>query len=196
MTRPFHPAPNLVRSLPVAGRPRVVPKPLPWPLRLLKALFNFTMVPLRAPLLLLLLGVSVYLGMHWSTLDSPPKTLLWTLDLNHHISWTLECFQAILVVVVCTMPSLLMRQLSALMAASRVMTLVLTLFLVTIAALYLLRLSVLADMLILATSVLLARLDLTRIRIVPPPIPAAIALSAYVMLGVWLGRFWHLSAQA
>jgi len=48
------------------------------------------------------------------------------------------------------MPSLLMRQLSALMAASRVMTLVLTLFLVTIAALYLLRLSVLADMLILA----------------------------------------------
>ena len=169
---------------------------MPWPLRLLKALFNFTTVPLRAPLLLLLLAVSVYLGMHWARLDTPASSMRWSLAFARQIYWSLECFQAVLVVVVCTMPDLLMRQLSALMATSRVMTLVLTLLLVTIAALYLLRLSVLADMVILATSVLLARLDLTRIRIVPPPIPAAIALSAYVMLGVWLGRFWHLSAQA
>jgi len=31
MTRPFHPLHNLVRSLPVAARPRVVPKPVAWP---------------------------------------------------------------------------------------------------------------------------------------------------------------------
>ncbi|NQV10772.1 MAG: hypothetical protein HQ527_06375 [Cyanobacteria bacterium] len=174
----------------------MAPKPLPLPLRLLKALLNFIMVPLRAPLLLLLLAVSVYLGMHWSRLDTPAGSMRWSLSYARQIYWSLECFQAVLVVVVCTMPDLLMRQLTALMATSRVMTLVLTLLLVTIAALYLLRLSVLADMVILATSVLLARLDLTRIRIVPPPLPTAIALSAYVMLGVWLGRLWHLSAQA
>jgi hypothetical protein len=41
---------------------------------------------------------------------------------------------------------------------------------------------------ILATAVLLARLDLTRIRVVPPPLVTAASLTGYVLLGIWIGR--------
>ena len=93
-----------------------------------------------------------------------------------------------LVVVVASVPDLLLRQLSVLMAASRVITLIVSLLLVTVGGLYLLHLSALADVVILATAVLLARLDLTRIRVVPSPLFTAFSLSGYVMLGVWIGR--------
>ncbi len=43
-------------------------------------------------------------------------------------------------------------------------------------------------MVILAAAVLLARLDLIRIKVVPTPLFTAFALSGYVMLGVWIGR--------
>ncbi|MCT0200004.1 hypothetical protein KQ313_09965 [Synechococcus sp. CS-1325] len=160
-----------------------------------KAVLGFTLLPLRAPLLLLLLVVSVYLGIHWSDQEGPVRVTHLDLETARQIYWSAECFQAVTVVVLCSMPDLLLRQLSSIMAASRVMTLVVSLFLVTVAGLYLLRLSALADVMILATAVLLARLDLTRIRVVPPPIYGAIGLSAYVMAGVWLGRLWHQSGQ-
>jgi len=162
---------------------------------LLKAVLGFTLLPLRAPLLLVLLGVSVYLGIHWSMKTTYTHAIHWILGSAPQIYWSAEVFQAITVVVICTMPDLLLRQLSAVMAASRVMTLVLTLLMVTVAGLYLLKLSALVDVVILAAAVLLARLDLARIRVVPPPMFAAVALSAYVMMGVWLGRLWHQSGQ-
>jgi hypothetical protein len=162
---------------------------------LLKAVLGFSLLPLRAPLLLALLAVSVYLGLHWSINTAPSSTLSGFWANAPQLYWSAEAFQAITVVVICTMPDLLLRQLSAVMAASRVMTLLLTLLLVTVAGLYLLKLSALADVVILAAAVLLARLDLARIRVVPPPLLASVALSAYVMVGVWLGRLWHQSGQ-
>ncbi|MCP9819353.1 hypothetical protein KBZ18_07585 [Synechococcus sp. Cruz-9H2] len=151
-------------------------------------ILRLALLPLRAPFLLLLLLVSIYLGVHWVVnapvqgLGNPEQ------DPVHGLYWTAECLQALLVVVVASLPDLLLRQLSMLMAASRVITLIVSLFLVTVGGLYLLHLSALADVVILATAVLLARLDLTRIRVVPSPLFTAFSLSGYVMLGIWIGR--------
>jgi len=98
------------------------------------------------------------------------------------------------VVFVCTMPELLLQRVSSLMAASRVISLVFTLLIVTIGGLYLLHLNVLANVLILASAVLLARLDLVRLRLLPPPWLSALALSVLVLFGSAVGRhlagFW------
>jgi len=74
------------------------------------------------------------------------------------------------------------------MAASRVVSLVVTLLIVTVGGLYLLHLNVLSNVLILASAVLLARLDLLRLRLMPQPLLMALGLSFVVLLGAALGR--------
>ena len=149
------------------------------------AILRFLVLPFRAPLLLLLFGVAVIMGNYWSTLQ---PALMRSRGVDPRLFWTVELVQALAVVVICTMPDLLMRQVSLLMASSRAISLIVTLLLVITGGLYLLRLSLLADVLILATSVLLARLDLTRIRVAPPPLVMTIALSSILLLGIWLGQ--------
>ncbi len=144
-------------------------------------LLRLVVLPLRAPLLLLLLAVAVYEGIHW---DGAAREL--------SLAWVLECLQAVLVVLVCTMPELLLQQVSNAMAASRVVSLVITLLIVTVGGLYLLHLRVLANVLILASAVLLARLDLARIRVAPPPVVLSVSLTALVLAGAALGR-WIVS---
>jgi hypothetical protein len=149
------------------------------------ALLRLLLVPLRAPMLLLLVAVSIYLGLHWShSLDSVANTPFPITSLL----WTAQCAQAMLVVVFCCMPDLLLRRFSVMLAASRVVTLVATLLLVTIGGLYLLHLEVFSNVLILASTVLLARLDLIRIRIVPPPLALASMLGLVVLLGASFGH--------
>ena len=145
---------------------------------------SLLLLPLRAPMLLLLAAVSVYLGLHW--LDPQDG-----LSSAHHLAplfWSAQCAQALLVVVCCCMPDLLLRRFSVMLAASRVVTLVATLLLVTIGGLYLLHLEVLSNVLILAASVLLVRLDLLRIRLVPPPPVLALMLAVVVLVGANLGH--------
>lgn len=150
---------------------------------------SLILLPLRAPTLLLLLLISVYLGLHWSRPGSwADAGLSGVTDLI----WSAECLHALLVVVVCTVPDLLLRWVSSMMAASRVISLVLTLLLVTIGGLYLLHLDVLSNVLILASSVLLARLDLVRLRVVPPPFVMTLVLSVLVLGGISLGRMLQL----
>jgi hypothetical protein len=103
--------------------------------------------------------------------------------------WSIDCLHALLVVLVCTMPDLLLRWVSGLMAASRVMSLVFSLLIVTVGGLYLLHLQVLANVLILASAVLLARLDLARIRVVPPPLVQVLGFTLLVLVGAGLGRW-------
>jgi hypothetical protein len=62
------------------------------------------------------------------------------------------------------------------------------LLLVITGGLYLLHLDVLSNVLILASTVLLARLDLVRIRVLPPPLVLAVMLSLLVLGGAGLGR--------
>ena len=151
----------------------------------MKSILRLMLLPVQAPMLLLLCAVSTYLGMHWSrpiTVEASELASLGTLV------WSAECLQALVVVVVCTMPDLLLRQISSLMAASRVVSLVVTLLLVITGGLYLLHLDVLSNVLILASTVLLARLDLVRIRVLPPPLLMAALLSLLVLGGAGLGR--------
>ena len=151
----------------------------------MKSILRLMLLPVQAPMLLLLFAVSTYLGMHWSrpiTVEASELASLGTLV------WSAECLQALVVVVVCTMPDLLLRQISSLMAASRVVSLVVTLLLVITGGLYLLHLDVLSNVLILASTVLLARLDLVRIRVLPPPLLMAALLSLLVLGGAGLGR--------
>jgi hypothetical protein len=161
------------------------PRSQPPAVALLRQALALLLLPLRAPLLLLLFGVAIYLGLHWSLSDShtplndPAQTTLF---------WSVDCLHAVLVVFICTMPELLLQRVSALMAASRVVSLVVTLLIVTVGGLYLLHLNVLSNVLILASAVLLARLDLLRLRLMPPPLLMALGLSLVVLLGAAVGR--------
>lgn len=142
-------------------------------------------LPLRAPMLLVLLLISVYLGISTTLQDAFTRELASLIP----VAWWAECLQAMLVVVICTIPDLLLRQVSSLMASSRVISLVISLLLVTMAGLYLLHLEVLSVVLILGSSVLLARLDLVRIRVVPPPLLLTVLLCLMVFTGLVVGRW-------
>jgi hypothetical protein len=75
------------------------------------------------------------------------------------------------------------------MSASRVLSLVITLLIVTMGGLYLLHLNVLANVLILGSSVMLARLDLARIRVVYSPLLSTALLGLVVLGGMMLGSY-------
>ena len=74
------------------------------------AILRFLVLPFRAPLLLLLFGVAVIMGNYWSTLQ---LALMRSRGIDPQLFWTVELVQALAVVVICTMPDLLMRLLSA-----------------------------------------------------------------------------------
>jgi hypothetical protein len=149
---------------------------------------RYMLLPFQAPMLLVLLIVSAYLGFDW-TVNRPS---LPDQGMMEGLVWTMECLQAVVVVVVCTLPDLLLRQLSTLMATSRVVSLVATLLLVTLLGLYMLHLEMLANVLILSSSVLLARLDMVRVRRVPPPWVALVLLVVLVLGGAAFGRLLGL----
>ena len=158
----------------------------------LRSFLRILLVPLQAPMLLLLVVVSTYQGLHWAhSLQQNPAPMVGYSELI----WSIECVQALVVVAVCTMPLELLHQLSSMMSASRVISLVLTLLMVTIGGLYLLHLAVLASVLVLGSAVMLARLDLVRIRVVPPPLLMTVVLSVVVLGGLSLGRLLSTSFQ-
>jgi hypothetical protein len=151
----------------------------------MSALLSLAMLPLRAPMLLILLLISIYLGVSSTLHDTHTSPGIGDMAT---LLWSAECLQALLVVVICTVPHLLLRQVSSLMSSSRVFSLVISLLLVTMGGLYLLHLEVLAPVLILAAAVLLARLDLVRIRVMPPPLVLTTAMVLLVLGGLSLGR--------
>ena len=136
-------------------------------------------------MLLVLLGVSLALGNHWTLQQVQLGTDQGAAPL---LVWPLELLQVMVVVIVCTMPDLLMRRVSLLMASSRVVTLVVSLLVVVTCGLILMRTNLLMNVLILASAVLLARLDLARIGVVPPPLLTIVGLGSWVLLGLWLGH--------
>ena len=152
----------------------------------MRRLIRLLSLPLRAPFLLVLVAVSLYEGLHWSSPELLPSRPLANLP---SLLWSLDCLHALLVVLVCTMPDILLRRISIVMATSRVMSLVITLLLVTLGGLYLLHLKVLSNLLILASAVLLARLDLARIRISPPPLKQLVVFGGLVLLSASFGRW-------
>ena len=92
------------------------------------------------------------------------------------------------------MPDLLMRRVSLLMASSRSMNLLVTLLVVIAAGIYLMRLNVLTDVLIIASALLLARLDLFRAGLEATPALSILLLGSLLFGGVVLGySLPHLS---
>jgi hypothetical protein len=165
-------------------------------------ILRLLLLPFRAPMLLVLLLVSAYLGFSWTNLAPQVVALPWLPGNGDHVRLLrdliipLECLQAIAVVVICTVPDLVLRELSFFMAKSKVLTLITTLFLVITGGVYLMHLNVLTDVLLLGASVLLARLDLIRLRLPMNPFGVATGLSALVLAGVWLGHQFHRSGLA
>jgi hypothetical protein len=165
-------------------------------------ILRLLLLPFRAPMLLVLLLVSAYLGFSWTNLAPQVVELPWLPGNGDHVRllrdliMPLECLQAIAVVVICTVPDLVLRELSFFMARSKVLTLITTLFLVITGGVYLMHLNVLTDVLLLGASVLLARLDLIRLRLPMNPFGVATGLSALVLAGVWLGHQFHRSGLA
>ena len=165
-------------------------------------ILRLLLLPFRAPMLLVLLLVSAYLGFSWTNLAPQVVALPWLPGNGDHVRLLrdliipLECLQAIAVVVICTVPDLVLRELSFFMARSKVLTLITTLFLVITGGVYLMHLNVLTDVLLLGASVLLARLDLIRLRLPMNPFGVATGLSALVLGGVWLGHQLHRSGLA
>ena len=149
-------------------------------------LMRWLSLPLRAPLLILLFGVSAVMGHQW-TLLSPRFSA--SSGLPFPMLFGLEVVQLLLVLILCTMPDLLMRRISMLMASSRSMTLLVTLLLVVGAGIYLLRLNVLSDMLIIASALLLARLDLVRVGLDATPVTSILLLGSLLFGGVVFGHF-------
>ena len=141
-------------------------------------------LPVRAPLLTALFLVALVLGNHW-TIVQPTFASLY--GVSSVWFWCLILLQAQVVVVFCTMPDLLLRQVSLLMASSRVMTLMVTLLVVITGGIYLLKLNVLTDVLILASALLLARLDLIRIGVLPTARISLLLMSVVVIGGIVTG---------
>ena len=160
-------------------------------------ILRLLLLPFRAPMLLVLLVVCAYLGLSWSALAPQTVVLPWLPGNGRHITllrdlvMPLECLQAIAVVVICTVPDLVVREVSFFMARSKVLTLITTLFLAITGAVYLMHLNVLTDVLLLGSSVLLARLDLIRLRLPMNPFQVATGLSVLVLGGVWIGHTVH-----
>ena len=148
------------------------------------AVVRLLLLPFRAPLLLVLFVVSVVMGNHWMLLQ---QQLERSQNISAELFWTVEVTQVLAVVVICTLPDVLMRQVSLLMASSRVISLLVTVLLVITLGIYLLRLNLLSDILIIASAVLLARLDFSRIGLSPPASITALALFGLVVSGLWLG---------
>ena len=148
-------------------------------------LMRWFSLPLRAPLLILLFGVSAVMGHQW-TLLAPRFSASSGLPLPLLLG--LEVVQLLLVLILCTMPDLLMRRISMLMASSRSMTLLVTLLVVIGAGIYLLRLNVLSDVLIIASALLLARLDLVRVGLDATPARSILLLGILLFGGVGLGH--------
>ena len=165
-------------------------------------ILRLLLLPFRAPMLLVLLLVSAYLGFSWTNLAPQVVALPWLPGNGDHVRLLrdliipLECLQAIAVVVICTVPDLLLREISFFMARSKALTLITTLFLVITGGVYLMHLNVLTDVLLLGAAVLLARLDLIRLRLPMNPIGVATGLSSLLLTGVWIGHQVHRSGLA
>ena len=86
-----------------------------------------------------LLGIiSFYLGVHWGFQQDAMRGSGVDASLVDEAYWIFNLFQVFVVTFFCTLPDLVLRQLSLFMAASKVLTLVVTLLVVVLGGMYLL----------------------------------------------------------
>jgi hypothetical protein len=131
------------------------------------ALLRLLSLPVRAPFLTLLFCVAVVLGNHWNLVQPLFSNAR---GISPAVFWSLELLQVLTVVVVCTMPSLV------------------NLFVVVTVGIYVLFLNLLSDLLVLASAVLLARLDLARVGVSLKPFTSVVMMAVIVFAGIGLGH--------
>ena len=148
-------------------------------------------LPARAPMLILLALISVYLGAHWGLLQEDIRSSVADQSLVDEAYWVLSLSQVVIVVSFCTLPELVLRQISLFMAASKALTLVVTLLVVVVGGMYLLYMPGFADLLVLTAALLLARLDLVRLRVWPPAWLGLIGFNVYILLFMTYGHSIH-----
>ena len=140
-----------------------------------------------------LLGlISFYLGVHWGFQQDGIRGGGIDATMVDEAFWIFNLAQVFVITLFCTLPDLVLRQLSLFMAASKVLTLVLTLLLVVVGGMYLLYLPGFSDFLVLASALLLARLDLVRLRIWPSSWLALFGFTAFIMFFITYGEMMHL----
>lgn len=140
-----------------------------------------------------LLGlISFYLGVHWGFEQDGIRGGGIDATMVDEAYWIFNLAQVFVITLFCTLPDLVLRQLSLFMAASKVLTLVLTLLLVVVGGMYLLYLPGFSDFLVLASALLLARLDLVRLRIWPSSWLALFGFTAFIMFFITYGEMMHL----
>jgi hypothetical protein len=140
-----------------------------------------------------LLGlISFYLGVHWGFEQDGIRGGGIDATMVDEAFWIFNLAQVFVITLFCTLPDLVLRQLSLFMAASKVLTLVLTLLLVVVGGMYLLYLPGFSDFLVLASALLLARLDLVRLRIWPSSWLALFGFTAFIMFFITYGEMMHL----
>jgi hypothetical protein len=153
---------------------------------------RWLLLPVRAPMLTLLGLISFYLGAHWGFLQDGIRAAREHGSMMDEAYFIFSLAQVFILVFFCTLPDLVLRQLSLLMAASKIVTLVVTLLVVIVGGMYLLYMPGFVDLLVLAAALLLARLDLVRLRIWPPSWLALTGFMMYIMFFVVYGHAMHL----
>lgn len=139
-----------------------------------------------------LLGlISFYLGAHWGFEQDGLRGNGIDGTMADEVYWFFNLVQAFVVIFLCTVPDLVLSYLSLLMGASKVLALVATLLFVVLVGMYLLYIPG-NDFIVLGSVLLLARLDLTRLRIWPSSWLALFSFTVYIMFFITYGEMMHL----
>ena len=175
-----------------SGLPPGCHKPEP----VMNASFKLLLLPIRAPMITLLGIISFYLGVHWGFQQDAMRGSGVDASLVDEAYWIFNLFQVFVVTFFCTLPDLVLRQLSLFMAASKVLTLVVTLLVVVLGGMYLLYWPGFDSILVMACALLLARLDLVRLNVWPPSWLACIGFTSFIMFFISYGNALHLRLHA
>ena len=149
-------------------------------------------LPARAPMLILLALISVFLGAHWGLLQADIRSSVADQSLVDEAYWVLSLSQVVIVVSFCTLPELVLRQISLFMAASKALTLVVTLLVVVVGGMHQPYMPGFGDLLVLTAALLLARLDLVRLKIWPPAWLGLIGFNIFILVFMHYGHAMHL----
>jgi len=154
--------------------------------------FKLLLLPIRAPMITLLGMISFYLGAHWGFQQDAMRGSGVDDSLVDEAYWIFNLFQVFVVTFFCTLPDLVLRQLSLFMAASKVLTIVVTLLVVVLGGMYLLYWPGFDSILVMACALLLARLDLVKLKVWPPSWLACVGFTSFIMFFISYGHALHL----
>ena len=141
---------------------------------------------IKAPFIGVLFLVGILMGNYLSITQ---HKLEQSGDNSFEYFWIMQFLKLLIVVIVSTSPELLLRYLSRLISSSRVMSLIITLLLVITLGIFMLKLNLLIDMLILSSSLLLARLELEKNGLSLHPFWGMFLLASLVISGAIIGHY-------